>query len=88
MQDEENRGLRLKGGLELLEASPGAVESTLGVVGPGTSAQGWGYLDEKAYIANGALRPGEDPYARNRFNQQASDSLPSNRHIPDTRAEM
>ncbi|KAL1139494.1 hypothetical protein AAG570_006478, partial [Ranatra chinensis] len=84
-QNEENRGLRLKGGLELLEASPGVVESTPSV---GSSAASWGYLDERAYIANGGLKPGEDPYARNKFNQLASDTLPSNRHIPDTRAEM
>lgn len=45
----------------------------------------WDYFDERAYISRGALREGEDPYVRNRFNQQASDSLPSNRDIPDTR---
>lgn len=45
----------------------------------------WDYFDERAYINRGGLREGEDPYLRNRFNQQASDSLPSNRDIPDTR---
>ena len=45
----------------------------------------WDYFDERTYISRGALREGEDPYVRNRFNQQASDSLPSNRDIPDTR---
>ena len=40
------------------------------------------------YISRGALRIGEDPYARNKFNQEASDSLPSNRAIPDTRSAM
>lgn len=44
----------------------------------------WNYFDEKRYISRGGLRKGEDPYIRNRFNQQASDSLPSNRDIPDT----
>ncbi|XP_014251277.1 polypeptide N-acetylgalactosaminyltransferase 2 [Cimex lectularius] len=75
--EEENRGLRLK---ELLEAETEAVTRRRGTAGP--------YLDEKAYIAGGALRKGEDPYLRNRFNQEASDRLPSNRDLPDTRASM
>lgn len=54
------------------------------VVG-GDSRQTWQYFDEKSYIRGNALREGEDPYARNKFNQQASDLLPSNREIPDTR---
>jgi polypeptide N-acetylgalactosaminyltransferase len=48
----------------------------------------WDYFDEIGYIKRGGLRTGEDPYIRNRFNQQASDSLPSNRDIPDTRNQM
>jgi polypeptide N-acetylgalactosaminyltransferase len=48
----------------------------------------WDYFDEHGYIRRGGLRTGEDPYIRNRFNQQASDSLPSNRDIPDTRNPM
>ena len=48
----------------------------------------WDYFDEQAYVRRGGLRNGEDPYIRNRFNQQASDSLPSNREIPDTRNVM
>lgn len=40
------------------------------------------------YVARGGLRAGEDPYARNKFNQEASDGLPSNREIPDTRNAM
>ncbi|XP_050424438.1 polypeptide N-acetylgalactosaminyltransferase 2-like [Adelges cooleyi] len=43
------------------------------------------YLDEAAYVAGGHLRQGEDPYSRNKFNQLASDSLRSNRPVPDTR---
>lgn len=46
------------------------------------------YFDEAGYIQRGGLRTGEDPYQRNRFNQQASDQLPSNRAIPDTRNQM
>ncbi|XP_073990157.1 polypeptide N-acetylgalactosaminyltransferase 2 isoform X1 [Rhodnius prolixus] len=73
-KEEENRGLRLK---ELLEAETEAVTKRRAP-----------YLDERAYIEGGALRHGEDPYLRNRFNQEASDRLPSNRELPDTRAPM
>ena len=49
--------------------------------------QAWQYFDEKSYIRGNALKEGEDPYSRNKFNQQASDQLPSNREIPDTRGQ-
>ncbi|XP_049941023.1 polypeptide N-acetylgalactosaminyltransferase 2 [Schistocerca serialis cubense] len=72
---EENRALRLK---------DAAAASTRAA--PTDSRLAWGYFDERSYVQKGALRPGEDPYARNRFNQQASDRLPSNRDIPDERS--
>nr|XP_024214255.1 polypeptide N-acetylgalactosaminyltransferase 2-like [Halyomorpha halys] len=68
----ENRGLRLKGLLEAAETEAAAQPS----------------LDERTYVAGGGLRPGEDPYLRNRFNQEASDKLSSNRPVPDTRAQQ
>ena len=39
-----------------------------------TAAAGiaWQYFDERAYISAGALRPGENAYARNKFNQEVS----------------
>ena len=42
--------------------------------GPKDTAGGiaWQYFDERAYISAGALRPGENAYARNKFNQEAS----------------
>ena len=43
------------------------------------------YFDERAYIQSGGLKPGEDVYGRNKFNQAASDELASNRDVPDTR---
>lgn len=49
--------------------------------------QAWQYFDEKSYVKGNALKEGEDPYLRNKFNQQASDALPSNREIPDTRGQ-
>lgn len=79
------------------ETSHHQVISTSGLAvatnGLGGSAGGgglgeWEYFDEAGYIRGGALRTGEDPYIRNRFNQEASDALPSNREIPDTRHPM
>ena len=46
----------------------------------------WEYFDERSYVDQGGLRPGEDAYKRNKFNQEASDRLASNRDVPDTRS--
>jgi polypeptide N-acetylgalactosaminyltransferase len=48
----------------------------------------WNYFDERGYVERGGLKAGEDPYLRNKFNQKASDKLPSNRAIPDERNPM
>lgn len=48
----------------------------------------WEYFDERSYIEAGGLRPGEDVYGRNKFNQDASDRLASNRDVPDTRSSQ
>lgn len=45
----------------------------------------WQYFDERAYVDKTKLKPGQDAYARNKFNQAASDQLMSNREIPDSR---
>ncbi|XP_015903694.1 polypeptide N-acetylgalactosaminyltransferase 2-like [Parasteatoda tepidariorum] len=45
----------------------------------------WQYFEEKKYVSETILAPGENYYSRNKFNQAASDKLPSNRDIPDTR---
>lgn len=45
----------------------------------------WQYFDEKSYIDQTQIRPGQDAYAKNKFNQAASDRMKSNRDIPDTR---
>jgi len=45
----------------------------------------WQYFDERAYVDKTKLQPGQDAYARNKFNQAASDQLKSNREIPDSR---
>ncbi|XP_013105881.2 polypeptide N-acetylgalactosaminyltransferase 2 [Stomoxys calcitrans] len=66
----------------------GLAASPNGAAGGGGGGGDWEYFDEAGYIRGGALRTGEDPYIRNRFNQEASDALPSNREIPDTRHPM
>jgi hypothetical protein len=43
------------------------------------------YFNEETYIAKGTLKPGEDAYHNNKFNQEASDKLTANRIIPDYR---
>ncbi len=43
------------------------------------------YFDERSYVSAGAIKPGEDAYGRNKFNQEASDALASDRAVPDTR---
>ena len=46
----------------------------------------WQYFAENSYIAGDSLREGEDKYSRNKFNQEASDKIASNRKVPDTRS--
>ncbi|KAH8338710.1 hypothetical protein KR074_010974 [Drosophila pseudoananassae] len=86
-------GLKLNGIVALEETSQGISGGTGGPggrlpVAPSGRGTEIEYFDEAGYIRAGALRNGEDPYIRNRFNQEASDSLPSNREIPDTRNPM
>jgi len=45
-------------------------------------------LDEINYIYETRLKNGEDAYKRFAFNQEASDRIPSNRAIPDSRHYM
>ena len=47
----------------------------------------WQYFAENSYIAGDRLREGEDKYSRNKFNQEASDKIASNRKVPDTRSK-
>lgn len=77
---EENIALRLiKQHVEEPESSPASPEE----YGTGSTGR---YFDEAGYVAGGSKD--NDPYVRNRFNQAASDNLPSNRAVPDTRNAM
>lgn len=81
---EENIALRLikqHSDVEETESSPASPDDTYG-----TGSTGKSYFDEGGYVAGGSKD--SDPYVRNRFNQAASDNLPSNRAIPDTRNAM
>uniref|UniRef100_A0A2H1V997 SFRICE_032644 n=1 Tax=Spodoptera frugiperda TaxID=7108 RepID=A0A2H1V997_SPOFR len=83
---EENIALRLikqHSDIEEPESSPASPEEpSTG----NTGTTGRAYFDETGYV-NGGARD-SDPYVRNRFNQAASDHLPSNRPVPDTRNAM
>ncbi|XP_041352689.1 polypeptide N-acetylgalactosaminyltransferase 2-like [Gigantopelta aegis] len=48
----------------------------------------WQEFDEKTYVDKKRVQPGEDSYARNKFNQLASDNIKSNRGVPDTRHQL
>ncbi|CAJ0586067.1 unnamed protein product, partial [Mesorhabditis spiculigera] len=47
--------------------------------------QTWQQFDSAAYLSRGALKPGEDKYAANKFNQQAADAARIDRPITDSR---
>ncbi|KAF0043333.1 hypothetical protein F2P81_004670 [Scophthalmus maximus] len=45
----------------------------------------WQDFDQDLYVGATVVRPGQDPYARNKFNQVESDKLRMDRAVPDTR---
>uniref|UniRef100_A0A8C4WYK1 Polypeptide N-acetylgalactosaminyltransferase n=1 Tax=Eptatretus burgeri TaxID=7764 RepID=A0A8C4WYK1_EPTBU len=47
----------------------------------------WQDFDQNAYVGMTLVKPGQDPYVRNKFNQVESDKLRLDRAIPDTRHE-
>lgn len=76
---------------EELESQGDAIQDEQGQEeAPDPALQGvpWEKFNEEAYLSKKALKPGEDKYIRNKFNQEASDAQKSNRHVPDTRNRL
>lgn len=48
----------------------------------------WKEFDVHNYVNKGLLKPGQDRYENNKFNQVASDTTPVDRSIPDTRERI
>lgn len=48
----------------------------------------WQDFDQDAYVGVTVVRPGQDAYARNKFNQVESDKLRMDRNVPDTRHDQ
>lgn len=73
-------------GFSSFGSSSGAGANSIQSTGP-LSSEGvaWQYFNEESYINGNKLKPGEDVYFRNKFNQAASDKIASNRDVPDTR---
>lgn len=49
------------------------------------SANPFENFDQEAYLSGDRVQLGDDSYGKTKFNQYASDYLPINRNIPDTR---
>ncbi|MBN3271220.1 GALT2 acetylgalactosaminyltransferase, partial [Polyodon spathula] len=45
----------------------------------------WQDFNQDLYVGATVVKPGQDPYARNKFNQVESDKLQMDRGVPDTR---
>ena len=52
---------------------------------PGNYSPNLKEFDAAGYIGATVVKDGDDAYGRNAFNQKASDEIPIDRAIPDTR---
>jgi len=82
----ENEALRFKDDTSRDNSAP--LSSSIGTGDGDAEEPGvrWQHFSEAGYIAGDRLHSGEDKYARNKFNQEASDKISSNRDVPDTRS--
>lgn len=48
----------------------------------------WQDFDQEAYVGVTMVKAGQDPYARNKFNQVESDKLRMDRTVQDTRHDQ
>ncbi|KAG2468464.1 GALT2 acetylgalactosaminyltransferase, partial [Polypterus senegalus] len=53
-----------------------------------TGKMRWQDFDQDQYVSATVVKPGQDPYARNKFNQLESDKLRMDRTVPDTRHDQ
>lgn len=60
-------------------------KNTVGGIEMPLKGMRWEDFDVGKYIAKTKLKPGEDEYGRNKFNQKASDETSMDRGVPDTR---
>ncbi|XP_013380693.1 polypeptide N-acetylgalactosaminyltransferase 2-like [Lingula anatina] len=82
--EEENKALKLKE--EAIEEIKKTRGKELTNEDPSLDTRlSWQYFDEKNYVDKKKVQPGQDAYAKNKFNQVASDNIKSNRDVPDTR---
>ncbi|XP_013390385.1 polypeptide N-acetylgalactosaminyltransferase 2-like [Lingula anatina] len=82
--EEENKALKLKE--EAIEEIKKTRGKDLTNEDPSLDTRlSWQYFDEKNYVDKKKVQPGQDAYAKNKFNQVASDNIKSNRDVPDTR---
>ena len=63
-------------------------QKVLEFVGRADETVPWQEFDEKTYVDKTRVKPGEDSYAKNKFNQLASDNIKANRGVPDTRHQL
>lgn len=81
---QENKALRLKDDYIVPPSQPSGTQSLINE-GNDENKISWKYFNERDYISKATVAPNGDAYIRNKFNQLASDRIPSNRNIADTR---